>query len=111
MTKKSNEFSPKLKYYHIILISMIISPFLVLNSNLVNKKKEQHKILKENEIFMRKLYGRNLDFTEDTNTICKKGTEDLQKYYETGDPETIGLKEGNITKEDEGEYIDALVNN
>ena len=47
MTKKSNEFSPKLKYYHIILISMIISPFLVLNSNLVNKKKEEQKIFKQ----------------------------------------------------------------
>jgi hypothetical protein len=91
MTKKSNEFSPKLKYYHIILISMIISPFLVLNSNLVNKKKEEQKIFKQNEIFMRKLYGRNLDFKEDTNTICEKGTEELRNYYATGDLETIGL--------------------
>ena len=69
MTKKSNEFSPKLKYYHIILIAMIISPFLVLNSNSINKKKEQRKILKQNEIFMRKLYGRNLSFEEDTRMI------------------------------------------
>ena len=110
MTKKSNEFSPKLKYYHIILIAMIISPFLVLNSNSINKKKEQRKIFRQNEIFMRKLYGRNLGFKEDTKEICDKGTEDLRKYYETGDPETIGLKEGAIEKEDEGEYITALVN-
>ena len=110
MTKKSNEFSPKLKYYHIILIAMIISPFLVLNSNSINKKKEQRKIFKQNEILMRKLYGRNLSFEEDTKTICKKGTEDLRKYYETGDPETIGLKGGAIKKEDDDEYITALIN-
>ena len=110
MTKKSNEFSPKLKYYHIILIAMIISPFLVLNSNSINKKKEQKKIFRQNEIFMRKLYGRNLSFEEDTNTICKKGTEELQQYYEKGDPEIIGLEKGEIKKEDEGEYITALIN-
>ena len=83
MAKQSNEFSPKLKYYHIILIAMIISPFLILNSNSINKKKEQRKIVKQNEIFMRKLYGRNLDFEEDTNAICNKGTKELINYYQT----------------------------
>jgi hypothetical protein len=110
MTKKSNEFSPKLKYYHIILIAMIISPFLVLNSNSINAKKEQRKIFKQNEIFMRKLYGRNLSFEEDTNEICKKGTEELQQYYEKGDPKIIKLDESEIKKENEGEYITALIN-
>ena len=110
MTKKSNEISPKLKYYHIILIAMIISPFLVLNSNSVNKKKEQRKIFKQNEIFMRKLYGRNLSFKEDTNIICKKGTEELQQYYETGDSSKIGLKEGPIKNNKNDEYINALIN-
>ena len=110
MTKKSNEFSPKLKYYHIILIAMIISPFLVLNSNLVNKKKEEQKIFKQNEIFMRKLYGRNLSFEEDTDIICKKGTEELQQYYETGDSSKIGLKEGPIKNNKNDEYINALIN-
>ena len=78
---------------------MIISPFLVLNSNSINKKKEQRKILKQNEIFMRKLYGRNLDFEEDTNAICKKETKELQNYYKTGEPKTIKLEEGEIKKE------------
>jgi hypothetical protein len=89
---------------------MIISPFLVLNSNLVNKKKEEQKIFKQNEIFMRKLYGRNLDFEADTNTICEKGTEDLRNYYKTGDLETIGLKEGPIEGgKGQPDYINNLV--
>ena len=110
MTKQSSEFAPKLKYYHIILISMIISPFLVLNSNSINKKKEQQKLFKQNEIFMRKLYGRNLDFKEDTNTICEKGTEELRQYYETADPNVIGIEEGGIKSDNKDDYITALIN-
>ena len=58
---------------------------------------------------MRKLYGRNLDFKEDTNTICEKGTEELRNYYATGDLETIGLKEGKIGGEDQPDYIKNLL--
>ena len=88
MAERSNKFNPKLKYYHIILISIILSPLLILNSNSLNKPREKEKILKSEEIILRKLYTRKLDsssegdtFSNDTNKICDKGSEGLQNYY------------------------------
>ena len=49
MPKKSNEFVPKLKYYHIILISILLCPLLIINSNSFNKKRGKEKLIKENE--------------------------------------------------------------
>ena len=54
MAERSNKFNPKLKYYHIILISIILSPLLILNSNSLNKQREKEKILKSEEIILRK---------------------------------------------------------
>jgi len=110
MPKKSNEFVPKLKYYHIILISILLCPLLIINSNSINKKRGKEKLIKENEIFMRKLYLRNLDFASDTDEICKKGSEDLQNYYVTGNGTEIGIKEDPIKSENNPEYINALIN-
>jgi len=110
MPKKSNEFVPKLKYYHIILISILLCPLLIINSNSINKKRGKEKLIKENETFMRKLYLRNLDFSSDTDEICKKGSEDLQNYYVTGNGTEIGIKEDPITSENNPEYINALIN-
>ena len=100
------KFTPKLKYYHIILFAIILCPFLMLNSNKVNKKRQEQKEQK----FLEKLYLRKLDFVSDTNEICKKGSEDLQEYYATGDGEKIGLDDGKIENENKGKHIDALVN-
>jgi hypothetical protein len=110
MPKKSNEFVPKLKYYHIILISILLCPLLIINSNSINKKRGKEKLIKENETFMRKLYLRNLDFASDTAEICQKGSKDLQNYYVTGNGTEIGIKEDPITSENNPEYINALIN-
>ena len=103
MTKEINN----LKFYHIILISMLISPLLVLNSNLSNKQREKERSIKKelNNIFLRKL-----DFKEDTNLICNKGSDELKDYYKTGDGEKIGIKEGKIENKDDSEHINALIN-
>ena len=107
MTKESNKYTPRLKYYHIILISIILSPLLILNSNSVNKKREQEKSL-EKEI--KNLFLRKLDFTSDTNAICQKGTKELQEYYESGDGEKIGLDEINLESGHTPDHITALIN-
>ena len=96
-----------LQFYHIILISMLISPLLILNSNSINKKRHQEKLIK-NE--MKNLFLRKLDFTSDTNKICEKGTDELKKYYKTGDGEKLGIKDGKIESGDNPEHINALVN-
>ena len=114
MAQRSNNFTPKFKFYHVILISIMLSPLLIINSNSLNKKREKEKQLKQDEIIMRKLYARNLEddtFAEDTKTICKKGTEELQKYYETGDGNIIGIKDDDEVKsKKKDEYVDALIN-
>lgn len=114
----SNTYSPKLKYYHVILISILLCPLLIINSNYLNKKREQEKALKQDIKILRQLYARKLDsssdddsFTSDTNKICEKGTKDLQNYYKTGDGSIIGIKEDEeIKSENNPKYIDALVN-
>ena len=107
MTKESNEYTPRLKYYHIILISIILSPLLILNSNSVNKRREQEKSLEKER---KNIFLRKLDFTSDTHDICKKGTEELQKYYESGDGEIIGLNGDKIESGNNPDYINALIN-
>ena len=97
----------KLQFYHIILIAMLISPLLILNSNSINKKRHQEKLIK-NE--MKNHFLRKLDFTSDTNKICEKGTYELKEYYKTGDEEKLGLKKGKIESGENPEHIDALVN-
>jgi hypothetical protein len=62
MAERSNKFNPKLKYYHIILISIILSPLLILNSNSLNKQREKEKILKSEEIILRKLIRKKIGF-------------------------------------------------
>ena len=96
-----------IQFYHIILIAMLISPLLILNSNSMNKKRHQENLI-QNE--MKNLFLRKLDFTSDTNKICEKGSEELRDYYKTGDGEKLGLKEGKIESGDNPEHIDALVN-
>ena len=107
MTKESNKYTPRLKYYHIILISIILSPLLILNSNSVNKRREQEKSL-EKEI--KNIFLRKLDFASDTNDTCKKGTKELQEYYESGDGEKIGLDKINLESGDTPDHITALIN-
>lgn len=107
MTKESNKYTPRLKYYHIILISIILSPLLILNSNSVNKRREQEKSL-EKEI--KNLFLRKLDFTSDTNATCQKGTKELQEYYESGDGEKIGLDKINLESGETPGHITALIN-
>ena len=107
MTKESNKYTPRLKYYHIILISIILSPLLILNSNSVNKRREQEKSL-EKEI--KNIFLRKLDFASDTNDTCKKGTKELQEYYESGDEEKIGLDKINLESGETPGHITALIN-
>ena len=58
---ETKKYNPKLKPYHIILFSLALCPFLILNSNSVNKKKEKEAQLNEDHKFLKKLYLRKLD--------------------------------------------------
>ena len=110
MSKAKKEFTPRLGYYHIILLAIFLCPLLILNSNNVNNKKQQEIQVQKEQKFIENLYLRRLDFNSDTNEVCKKGSKDLQEYYANGDTEKIGIKEGKIKNEKKEDYIDALIN-
>ena len=112
MLKSKNKFNPKLKPYHIILLSISLCPFLILNSNSVNKRREEKAQLIEDHKFLEKLYLRKLDFKSDVDAICEKGSDDLKEYYTKGDPKSIGIDDDEkIEGEDENPpYITALIN-
>ena len=108
MTKEKKKFTPKLRYYHIIFLSCLICPLLMLNSKLVNEKRDQEKALRGTTEISEYYFGRNLEFKEDTDKICEKGSKELKEYYSTGDPSKFGIEE--IKEEDRPEHIKALIN-
>jgi len=106
MSTKNKNFKPKLKSYHILLLSIILCPILLSNSNSVNRRR---KLKKESE-FIQNLILRKLDFSSDTDAICSKGSEDLKNYYLTRDDDSIGIKNDKIESEEKEKYVDALIN-
>ena len=108
MTKENKKFKPKLRYYHIIFLAFLICPLLMINSKLVNEKRNQEKALRGTTEISEYFFGRNLGFKEDTDKICERGSKELKEYYSTGDPSKFGIQE--IKAEDRPEYIQALIN-
>ena len=114
--KEKREIKTKLKYYHIIFLSILLCPFIIINSNSVNNQRNIEKLNQEKkEKFERILAGRKLNegdddtFPEDTNKICEKGSDEQKEYYKTGDGTKVGIKDGEISSEDRPEYIQALI--
>ena len=109
MTNEKKDFFQKIKYYHIIILACVLSPLLVLNTNYANIKREKNKLNKQKaQLFDEILYNRKLeegdtDNLDGTEKVCKRGSEELQKYYKTGDLETICLNKDPIKCEDNEE--------
>ena len=91
-----------------IFAFIIISGFLLLNSNNIINKSIKEQFLPQ--IILRALGSK--DFQEGTNDVCNKGTEELKEYYETGDLSSLGIKDNNSsisTDIDNEEHIKALI--
>ena len=120
MTNDDLSFIQKLKPYHIILFACILCPLLIINSNRVNEKRAKENLYKEKKkIFESIISTRKLDEDIDEDStelsgidqICERGSDDLKKYYVTGDLTEIGLKEeeGIKCEENEEEYFKSLI--
>jgi len=113
MSKENNKNQPTIKYYHILLLSIILSPLLIINSNFVTEKRNQQKLnIDAGKKFQKILIGRYLQsFEEGMEKVCNKGSDELKDYYLTGALDKLGIS--NVTfsqKEDENpEYINALI--
>ena len=110
MAKREKNF--EVKHYHIIILTILLCPILIINSNIALEKRNLEKLNQEaNEKFERIVFGRRLEsFDEGTKKICDSGSDELKEYYLTGDKSKIGLKDEEESKDDENpEYINALL--
>ena len=88
--------------FYIILISIIISIFLMFNISYRNNKSEQEKYVRNRNIL------RNLDFDSDSLKICSRSSDDLVKYFETGDTSHVSLYTYKEDKEPSNITIDLI---
>ena len=114
MTKEQNGSKSRLKPYHIILLSCLLSTVLIKNSNMVNNNRAQNKLNQEKtELFNKIVYGRMLsETTQNANSeeVCSRASDDLKEYYETGDLGKIDLDNDAIECKDKDEsYMKALI--
>lgn len=114
MTNEQNGSKSRLKPYHIILLSCLLSTMLIKNSNMVNNNRAQKKLNKEKaELFNKIVYGRMLsETTQNPNTeeVCSRASDDLKEYYQTGDPSKIDLDDEAIEcKDKDKSYMKALI--
>ena len=106
-----------IKTYHMIILSLFLSSLLILNSNNINKQREQKKITEDkNKFFNKIISNRKLQepnepiVQSNSDKVCEKGSKELREYYKTGDMSLIGLKENEGIKYDDkdSKYMKAL---
>ena len=102
--KEEQEHKPSFKLTHVLILSILITA-ITLNkvSEFGKNSLEASKKLSQ----MEQNFLRNLDFDQDTESVCKKADEKLQNYYKTGDASLIGL-DNSTRKESSASYIKAL---
>ena len=108
-----NNFIPKLKKYHLLLIVCLLSPILLLNINYNNNLRNKENTNNDkNNLFEKIISGRFLEEVEvenNTTKVCDKTSDNLKEYYKTGDKSILGIDDDEI-KGEEGEHIQALIN-
>ena len=91
------------------------------NSNRVNRQRAEEKLNEEkSRLFNKIISGRYLEGEEKekeeeksngTDEVCKRGSDELNNYYKTGNLDEIKLKDGPIKSEDKDkDYMKALIN-
>ena len=118
----------KIKFYHILILGCLLCPLLISNSNRVNRQRAEEKLNEEkSRLFNKIISGRYLEGEEKekekekeeeeeeksngTEEVCKRGSDELNNYYKTGNLDEIKLKDGPIKSEDKDkDYMKALIN-
>ena len=119
--------SQKIKYYHILILGLILSPLIIINSNYVNNQRDEDKLYKEkSRLFDKIISGRYLDEEEKekekeekkessssdgVNEVCERGSDELKSYYKSGNLGDIEIEEGVIEcKDKDKDYMKAIIN-
>ena len=98
MKSEHLKFIHKIKFYHILILGCILLPLIISNSNKVNRERAEEKLNEEkSRLFNKIISGRHLEGESEEKSdgidkVCKRGSEELNKYYETGNLEEIELK-------------------
>ena len=112
MTKEKETISPRLKSYHIFLLSCLLCSVLIINSNYVNEQRAKKKLnTQNNKLFNDAISLRKLEpqTNSDTDEVCSRGSDDLIEYYSTGDLSLIDLDTEPIKCDDkDADYMKAL---
>jgi len=122
MKNENTKFINKIKYYHILILGLVLCPFIIINSNNVNNRRAEEKLNEEksrlfNKIISRRYLDEEPEKEEEeekangTDEVCKRGSDELNNYYKTGNLADIKLKDGPIKSEDKDKgYMKALIN-
>ena len=129
MKSEYKTFIKKIKFYHILILGCFLCPILISNSNRVNRQRAEEKLNEEkSRLFNKIISGRYLEGEPEpeekekekekeeeksngTDGVCKRGSEELNNYYKTGNLDEIKLKEGGIKSEDKDkDYMKAIIN-
>ena len=116
--------SQKIKYYHILILGLILSPLIIINSNYVNNQRAEDKLYKEkSRLFDKIISGRYLDeekekeekkessSSDGVNEVCERGSDELKSYYKSGNLGDIEIEEGVIEcKDKDKDYMKAIIN-
>ena len=109
--KGKKEIKRILKIYHLLFISIFFAPLIINNYSLAFEKRNIEEINLNNSFnkISNIPFKRELNFYEDSMKVCSKSSQNLAKYFETGDTQYVELYEYTSEK-DPPEYIIALIN-
>ena len=114
----SKLYSSTLKSYHIFLLGCLLGVIFIMNSNIVNNKKQKiQQDKKEQALFNRLIYQRRLldnsgadEEAYESDIVCSYASEELQEYYRTNDLSKIDLDDGPIKcEEKDKDYMKTLI--
>ena len=122
MKSELKKMSQKIKYYHILILGLILLPLIIINSNYVNNQRAEDKLYKEkSRLFDKIISSRYLEEKEkdkekesstsdEVNEVCERGSDELKSYYKSGNLGDIELDEGGIEcKEKDKDYMKAII--
>ena len=111
MSKNQIKFNPKNKYFLSLLIFCLLTVILFINVNYINKRKKEKLYKEKSNFFETIISNRGLEEEPKKQTqICNKTSDNLAKYYKTGDKTIYGIDDDNISPAKTGENIQALIN-
>lgn len=81
------------KPYHLILLTILILPYVIIYISKIEQNKKGKKInIKTYKIHKRKFpFLRKLDYFSDTDKICERTSDKLKYYFQTGDTKYVEL--------------------